>query len=223
MTNLKKPIFALCALCLLSFQQENTRRFVLVAFREPELMYGHIRQIIELRPDRKPEGDIPQLVPDDTTTFDKMGDPIQTTLGEISSKAPGYVTYSTKHDSIGRRLETAVYTDIKRVYYFDGNGRVIKREEPGPTTPISHRIYFYNSAGELSGYQEYGYHDSLRETVSFEYDLKGLLEREDYSISNHMAKADFTYLSFDEKGNWTKRIISNEHAADTVERKITYY
>ncbi|WP_426670748.1 hypothetical protein ACPPVU_05840 [Mucilaginibacter sp. McL0603] len=142
MRNLKKLLLLLCAFCFLSFRQDKIKRIVIVAYREPELMYGNIKQVIELRPDRKVEGDKPQLVPDDTTLFSKAGDPIRTNFGE-KGYAASYVTYYTKYDSSQIRVETAVYVDLKSVYYFDSNGRVTKREEPGPTQPISLVLYHY--------------------------------------------------------------------------------
>ncbi|MBV8389391.1 MAG: hypothetical protein JO080_06295 [Mucilaginibacter sp.] len=186
-------------------------------------MYGNIKQVIELRPDRKPKGDKPQLVPYDTTLFDRMGDPIRTTMGGKGYSVLGYIIrYDTKYDSSKRRVQTTVYTETKTIYSFDNDDSVIKREEPGPTQPLSSTLYSYNSVGEISSYKEYDYYNVLRSTATFEYDLNGFLDHRSYN--GNYPSITYKYLSFDAVGNWTKRIkISNRGGIDTVTRKITYY
>ncbi|MFI5161773.1 MAG: hypothetical protein ACHQHN_10885 [Sphingobacteriales bacterium] len=202
--------------CILSFQQSKIKRMVIVAYREPELMYGNIKQVIELR-DRVPLGDKTQLVPDDTTLFDKKGDPIRTSFGVKGDNSPSYTTYYTKYDSGQWSKETNVYVGRKLTYYFDHDGRVVKCEEPGPTQPLSYILYHYNSAGELSGSETYDYHNNLRFRERFEYDLDGLLISAD-------GRLIYKYLSRDAIGNWTKRIATwDKNHIDTVERKIIYY
>src|ERR1700760_1257674 len=116
MINLKRTIFIFCAVCLLSVQQNKVKRIVIVAYRQPELMYGNIKQVIELRSD-KIEGDVPQLCPFDTTSFDKNGNPIETRLGVKKGRCL-LISYKTMYDGKGKKLETIVNNGNKTIYKF---------------------------------------------------------------------------------------------------------
>jgi hypothetical protein len=215
---LKKSILITCVLFLLSFQQNKVGRIIIVAYREPELMYGNIKQVIELRSD-KIEGDIPQLCPFDTTTFDRKGDPIETKLGAKNGRCL-LVFYKTIYNESGKKLETIVNDGNRKIYKYNDGGRITKSEYYSTSLQLlNYDIYRYNTAGEIMESDHFrGLNDSKPTKTKFECDLDGFL------LSN--GQLTYKYLSTDTKGNWTKRIITShrfETKVDTITRKITYY
>ena len=218
MITLKRSILLLCVFCLLSFQQNKIKRIVIAAYREPEMMYGNIKQVIELRSD-KIEGEVPQLCPFDTTTFDRQGDPIETKLGVKNGRCL-LISYQNKYDKYGKKLETMIDDGNKRIYRYDSNGRIIKSEYYTTSLQLlNYDIYKYDSTGEAMESDRYrGSQDSKPSKEQFEYDLDGFL-----LSSGHLT---YKYLSRDTKGNWTKRTVTShrfETKIDTITRKITYY
>jgi len=182
-------------------------------------MYGHIKQVIELRLD-KIEGEEPQLCPFDTTSFDKSGNPVETKLG-IKQRLCLLITYKTKYDEHDKRLETIVDDGNRTIYKFNGDGYVVKSEYYTTSWQLlDYNTYQYNSAGEIMESDRYG---SLRDPkpikIKFEYDLDGFMS----SVHDGRWQWTFRYLSMDSKGNWTKRIAKRGDKIDTTTRKITYY
>jgi len=218
---MKKLIFLLVLPLVLSFQQDKTKHIVIVAYREPEMMYGNVKQVIELRPD-KIKSDELQLCPFDTTNFDKRGDPIETKLG-IKNRHCMLITYSTKYDEHGKRSITIVDDGNKKIYRFDSNDHIVKSENHTTSSQLlDYDIYKYDSAGDIMesdhcrGPYGFGPYDSKPTKTKFECDLNGFL----LSIGG----LTYKYLSTDANGNWTKRImIKDRNELDTIERKITYY
>ncbi|MBS1531863.1 MAG: hypothetical protein JSU01_16265 [Bacteroidetes bacterium] len=220
---LKKSVFIFFALCLSSFQQDKTKRFFIVAYRDPEIMYGNIKQVIELRPD-KIEGEEPHLCPYDTTSFDKNGNPIETRLG-IKKGRCLLISYKTKYDRQGKKQETMIDDGHKMIYMFNDKGYIVRSEYYSTSSYLlDYNTYEYNSAGEIIESQSYrGQNDSKPTKTKFEFDLDGMLS----SISGDRWHRTYQYLSTDAKGNWTKRTITDHTLGrvnvDTVICKIAYY
>lgn len=215
---IKSIIFIGALFSLLSFQQNKTRRMIIVAYRQPEWMYGNIKQVIELRPD-KIKGDEPQLCPFDTTNFDEKGEPIETKLG-VKNEHCMLINYRVKYDNHGKKLTTTVDNGDKIIYRYDTDGRIVKSEHYTTSLQLlDYDVYSYDSAGDIAELDRYrgSYGSGPYETkIKLQCDLNGFL--------SNMNGLNYKYLATDAHGNWTKRIIINIHnEADTVTRKINYY
>lgn len=89
------------------------------------------------------------------------------------------------------------FTTIQMKLFYDNSGRVIKTE---------------SKSGDEQWIQNYF------------YDSKGLLKERDYDISGEKEVQTYTYLKFDEYGNWTERLEKLKSMDQTIRqtRYITY-
>ena len=229
--SLNKSILIFCFSGLLSFQQDDPKETIIVAYREPEMMYGKVQLLIERRTHKRVIGYMAHTVAEDTSFFDRDGDPIETRVGNGNDSSLLEITYETKHDVRGRRLETTIYDNGGRsVCKYDSNGYAIKWENynnaQNSTQPVSYTIFTHNAVGEITELVTYGYPGNAVVKEEREYSSDGLLLNKNFDGGQF--KEHNQYISRDKKGNWTKKVnivLRNNlpYSRDTIKRKITYY
>jgi hypothetical protein len=206
----------------LQSQKSKPQKLIIVAYREPEIMYGNIKQVIEKRPYFHTDVKLPLF---DTTTFDRKTNPIETRLGDKEGSC-GLVLYQLSNDKSGKKIETIIYSkEVRDIFKFD-SGSHLTKSRPNKAYYTSYTVDDVNGVIEAAllgankkiGVKEkYKYHEGVLSELDIWSKLKEL-----------RGKNFYKYLSIDKNGNWTKRIViyKNENSgpkADTVVRKITYY
>ncbi len=203
--------------------QKNTQsNLVIVAYREPETMFGEIKQVIETRLNVHTE---PALCRVDTTYFDKNTNPVETRLGDSGHNCV-IIHYILNDDVKGKKVEKIIYSNTRTDTFKTDKSELLKnfsslkRDYTSYTINNSHvaTVIFYRSKDD----------SALKE--QFKYLPSGLLSEVDFYSNKDVLKGtcSYAYLSIDQHGNWTKRVSHYREnfgvtVADTIIRKITYY
>lgn len=144
------------------------------------------------------------------------------------------------------KKEFANYNGEK--YQKDANGYIIMTHEAdygeGESYPITSSIVWENGKikqrSDKSSSNSTDYYYSSSTDTDYEYDDKGLLIKESskrkdsssWGSNTYSSTKTYSYVDFDEHGNWTKRIVNSKDVYDkgepytdtrTEERIITYY
>jgi len=210
-----------------------------------EVLNGKVNQLIQT--DDNCDG-VSEQNTSDTVDFD-----IKSDIKEVRSWDPGIVfqtKYVTKYDSNRRRLQIiarsralrqidfwmraeiikkhkVVDTSMKisGVYEYDKNGHVIKRYSSLEDLSEGNYSYNkYNSDGDMIETDSYLNSKLLGYVTKLTYDNKHMvIEETIFHNGTLVIKTNYSYLSFDSKGNWTKRKESYDVNTVTTIRKITYY
>jgi hypothetical protein len=217
-----KSVFSLIPFWLLfSSQMNNSPKLVIVAYREPETMFGEIKQVIETRLNVHAE---PALCRVDTTFFDKNTNPVEARLGDNGHNCIT-IYYVVNYDKTGKKAEKIIYSSIRTdTFETDKFGHLTKSHDAQGF--ISYTIN--NTHIEASVL--YRRPDSVLLKQQYKYSSNGLLSEFDFYTNKDVLKGtcSYTYLSIDHYGNWTKRVLHYKEnfggtVADTIIRKITYY
>jgi len=131
-----------------------------------------------------------------------------------------------KYYAMSGKLKGRMHTEM--TYKYDNKGYLIEQIMSGPGGHgfFKKSFYVYDNKGNLIEMKEYEYVFKTLCKTTYEYDRHGNLKKEIYYNSKGKLEDEFTYeyLRFDNKGNWTKRILYiNGIPRFIIEREIKYY
>jgi hypothetical protein len=198
------------------------------SYPAPERLNGRVKRLITVM-----QSLVGIFSPIDTTYFDKKGNTTISTgngrFGKILEKV------TSKYNKNGQKLNSTVKIyeyafggiddSSTSVFKYNDSGYIssLKRYYSEPQGYIDSVLYKYNKTGDLVEINngiitdlKYVHHLLTEDTMY--YPPKGL--KTEFSFSRNTYK----YLSFDKKGNWTKRIeYLGKEKYWMVSREITYY
>jgi len=210
---------------LSSLQRERAFKTIKLGHNYPETLNGKVKQLIEINFINAE----PAPCPYDTSNFDRNGNPIEEHSGTGYKGHTCSVTkYSEKYNKGGLKIATiaSVGQDIVTYKYGD-NGKIVES-----ISGNDQHFYLYNSRNNLIGSILSSAFKPKRMIPEKKYkysDREYLIEEDIYrGNAKPIIKINYTYLIFDKKGNWLKRIsvyndIHHRKSTDTVQRKISYY
>jgi len=203
-----------------------------------EAIFGKVKQITEVECTTlvKPDGTIvlDSLIKN-VSEFDSLNN-IKKRVVYMGTKWSGNnfyseYTYLTKIDGNGNNIEVSLYSTFKvGRYLFNSKGGKIEFESyKSDGSVIFKDIYKYNKKDELISDRYYDGKDNLYFERRYKYDKNGNLIEDDNIQTGSSYKATYTYQSFDEAGNWTKRTYSGKFDSGLALkqritlRQIVYY
>lgn len=231
---MKKSILTLAILLNLSFQNDRQAKTLSIFNGDLEHLNGHVRQIIEINDDHTTEAESPLII---TTivNFDKHGNTILERKKNFWDKKWSEIKYFNQYDANGKKTKTITKSieNGTQIYLYGRDGNIsessdywLKHKLVGKT------IYKYNNIGNIVERVTNGGEEHYR--FEYKYNTQvNLISEEEFYQNGSRIKTINEYKSFDEKGNWLKKIRiehvnrsgleRSAYPADTITRKITYY
>jgi hypothetical protein len=202
--------------------KDKKNKTTVVFHDQPEILNGRVMWLIEIR---SAINEPPPPCSIDTTSFYKNGNLIEMRSG-TGDRTCGITKFITqfKNGSISE-----IRTADGDIFKYGKNGQIIKFISY--SYPGLYDLYKYDTEGNLiEDIQHLGV-KRIFQISKFKYNVKNILT-EGYSYDDGIqlrSKAFYRYVSFDNKGNWTKRIVTHTNiknvveSRDTIQRKIVYY
>jgi len=170
----------------------------------PDYLRGKIAKILEIELADK---DYKDTIIKTATLFDKNGTTTERTLSY--GKVSYILKYVTAFDSRGNKISTNLTNAEGDIisFIYDDRGRLEELRGKLKNKSSSYRdVYSYNNKNNQTEENHYNAKDSLSSNTSFKYNAQNHLIEEDYYIHSIFSyKVLYTYLDFDDFGNWTKR------------------
>jgi hypothetical protein len=152
----------------------------------------------------------------DTTLYDKKGNTVETRR-RTRHGAFFDDKYIDKSDASGKKMKmTGNEKGQEFNLKFDSNGNLVEYDSHLTTGEWNFKsTYTYDQRNNLASFQFFDKNNKLVRKRTYKYNSKDLLMEEDNweedpKLRYHL---EFTYVSFDKAGNWTKRT-SNKKTAD---------
>ena len=200
-----------------------------------EPLNGHVKQIIEVNHNHTIEASYPLII---TTiaNFDKNGNTISERNKDFGDKKWSEIKYLNKYDTKGKKTETIIKSvkNGTKIYLYGKDGNIDESSSWYKNKLIEKTTYKYDNMDNLVELTSNGSDEHYKFKYKYNNQQNLIEEDEFYRNDPKGIKTFDEYKSFDEKGNWLKKI-SVEHVnrapskgspyypVDTITRKITYY
>jgi len=232
----KRSILIVSALLAVSCHQAPKPEITTAYDTHFEILNGKVKQLQEMyREGKEAQSDT------DINDFDIHGKLIRTKKAGSSN---GMIKYEYKFDKGGKKMELTVKNNQRLFpynYKYDVNGRIIQQTidtkmlKPNSDHELVQDRFFYkydNTGNRIE--VDYYFEQEHKYRILYRYNDKRLLLEEQYFYGDDKKpsnKITYRYTSFDEQGNWLRRIgqvkdygpIRQEISEPVVTRKISYY
>jgi hypothetical protein len=141
-------------------------------------------------------------------------------------------TLSKPAESISQDKDETFFGHV--VYRYDTAGRMVERSwVDDERKPVSRNVYAYDARGNLVTIEVYDRQDALMSRWVYRYDDKrNRTEWLDYHPDGSLAGRQVYRYEFDERGNWTKKVIADWvgdaqtgalEPSEVIHRTLRYY